>query len=64
MPMSRRDVLKAGAGLTVSPAVLAMCGSTAGAADPYADARLVAHASADPVVRRLETFPTSGRSPS
>ncbi len=42
MSMSRRTVLKAGAGLTVSPAVLAMCGSAAGAADPYADARLVA----------------------
>jgi 3',5'-cyclic AMP phosphodiesterase CpdA len=42
MSMSRRDVLKAGAGLTVSPAMLAMCGSTASAADPYADAKLVA----------------------
>lgn len=42
MSMSRRDVLKAGAGLTMSPAVLAMCGSTASAADPYADAKLVA----------------------
>jgi hypothetical protein len=42
MSMSRREVLKVGAGLTVSPAVLAMCGSTASAADPYADAKLVA----------------------
>jgi len=42
MSMSRRDILKAGAGLTVSPAVLALCGSTARAADPYADAKLVA----------------------
>jgi predicted phosphodiesterase len=39
--ISRRDVLKAGAAIGVSPAVLAMCGSAAAAAEPYADARLV-----------------------
>ena len=39
--VSRRDVLKAGAAATVSPAVMSMLGSVARAADPYADARLV-----------------------
>jgi 3',5'-cyclic AMP phosphodiesterase CpdA len=39
--ISRRDALKAGAALTVSPAVLGVLGSAAVAADPYADARLV-----------------------
>jgi hypothetical protein len=39
--MTRRDALKTGAAITVPPAVLAMLGSTAEAADPYADARLV-----------------------
>ncbi len=40
--ISRRDVLKAGAALTMSPTLLAMCGSTCQAADPYADGKLVA----------------------
>jgi len=40
--LTRRDALKAGAALAMSPAMLAICGSTASAADPYADARLVA----------------------
>jgi predicted phosphodiesterase len=40
--ITRREVLKAGAALTMSPAMLAMVESTASAADPYADAKLVA----------------------
>jgi 3',5'-cyclic AMP phosphodiesterase CpdA len=40
--LSRRVVLKTGAALAMSPALVAICGSTASAADPYADARLVA----------------------
>ena len=39
--ISRRDVLKAGAALSLSPSVLAMCGSMSLAAEPYADAKLV-----------------------
>ncbi|MEX2114504.1 MAG: metallophosphoesterase [Pirellulales bacterium] len=39
--LSRREVLKTGALAAATPAVLAMLGSTATAADPYADARLV-----------------------
>ena len=46
--MSRRDLLKVGAGLSMSPAMLAMCGSTAAAADPYADAKLVSRAPPQP----------------
>ncbi len=38
---SRRQVLKAGAATVVSPSVLSMLGSTALAADPYADGKLV-----------------------
>jgi predicted phosphodiesterase len=41
MPMSRRDVLKVGAAAAVSPALISMLGSTAQAADPYADGVLV-----------------------
>jgi predicted phosphodiesterase len=40
-PLSRRDVLKAGAVMTMTPAALALCGSmTLAADDPYADAQL------------------------
>jgi hypothetical protein len=40
--LTRRDVLKAGAAATMTPAALAICGSAARAADdPYADARFV-----------------------
>ncbi len=39
--ITRRDALKAGAAMTISPAMLSMLGSTASAADPYADAKLV-----------------------
>ncbi|REK18902.1 MAG: metallophosphoesterase [Planctomycetota bacterium] len=39
--VSRRDVLKAGAAASMSPVLVAMCGSTSLGADPYADARLV-----------------------
>jgi 3',5'-cyclic AMP phosphodiesterase CpdA len=40
-PLSRRQALKAGAAAVVSPALLSMLGSTAEAADPYADGKLV-----------------------
>lgn len=40
--MTRRDVLKASAALAVPSAMLAVCGSVAQGAEPYADARLVA----------------------
>ena len=40
-PLTRRQALKAGAAAVVSPAVLSMLGSTAQAADPYADGKLV-----------------------
>ncbi len=39
--LSRREALKAGALAAVTPAALAVLGSTATAAEPYADARLV-----------------------
>jgi predicted phosphodiesterase len=39
--ISRREVLKAGAATAVSPALISMLGSTAHAADPYADAKLI-----------------------
>lgn len=39
--ISRRDALKAGISLAATPAMLALCGSVARGADPYADARLV-----------------------
>ena len=39
--ISRRNALKAGAGFVISPAMLSTFGSTALAADPYADAKFV-----------------------
>ncbi len=39
--VSRRDLLKAGAAAAVSPALVSMLGSSAVAADPYADGKLV-----------------------
>ncbi len=39
--LTRREVLKAGTGLALTPSIINFCGSLAHAADPYADAKLV-----------------------